>query len=246
MLRTWVLGTAVALVVVLVVAGGLWSSPTGRPARSVAPAGDVDAADGAARADFLDLFEQSRLGSWKGVFEYERAVGGDVGLSGTIVEVNVPPERIVTGIGGFTYRRDGELVSCAVLEESVRECRPPQPARPLREQAEREVEELRGRTDPGAGDLEVREVEGVDVAGTPTRCFEVRFVDDELPDRTETCFDETGIPLRFVLDRDEGRLVDTRTATSFGPADIRDVEEVIADYPVDPPASDSEPLPRLT
>ncbi len=201
---------SVALVALAVaVAGNALSD--GRSTRGVTPAGtgggstdDHDSGD--VRADFLELFEASRLGSWQAVFAYERLVGDEAGLSGTIVEVNVPPERVVTGIGGFTYQRDSEVISCVDLE-GVRECRPPEPA-------------------------------------ASTRCFEVRFADHEIRGRTETCFDDAGIPLRFVLERQ--RAVETRTATSFAAANPGDVDEAIADYPVDAPMSDSGSLPTLT
>ncbi len=230
----------VAVIAVVAVVVALLSGPS---VRAVASAGEAD--DGAGtRADFLELFERSRVSPWQAVFSYERIVDDEVGLSGTIVEVNVPPERVVTGIGGFTYQRGTELISCVDLDD-VRECRQPEPARPIVEEAAREVDRLRARIDPDGGDLEVREVAEADVAGTPTRCFQVQFVDREIPGQTETCFDDAGIPLRFVLERPG--TVDTRTATSFSAATPDDVALAIADYPVDvTPTPDSESLPALT
>ncbi len=206
------------------------------------------------RSDFLALYGQSLLGGARVEFDYERSIDGEVVLAGTETEITLDDMQVIVGISGLTYWSGNQKVSCSDFD-GERQCLAPETVDTYFERSARLHERVTERT-AEEGDLVVTEIEGLEVLGVSTRCFEVSSIesvgvgDDRVAVRTESCFDSVGLMLARLSDRqgDGQGIVDSWVATSTAPATLPEFVDVLSRYPLQSVTGSPESgrLPELT
>jgi hypothetical protein len=179
-------------------------------------AGRFDKPEHEARDEFIDAWEQSRRGTWRVEFDYQRRLGNRGRLDLQISELNRPPHHLVAGRGGLNGRVDGREVVCdAVDGEEV--CAPTGELVSFEEDLAAQLAELRDALRPPAKWYAVEEGDARRVAGEPARCFVLRRIvtvpSPPYGERAEYCFASDGVPLLNRVERRQG--TDQRVATEI-------------------------------
>jgi hypothetical protein len=168
---------------------------------------------------FLAAWERKLTGTWVVRATFTRTLDDRRTLTGDIVEVQRPPDRLRKGLGSTEGRVGGRRLGCAPTEGGATECRDGGVAPPYDDEVATEMALLRGYV-TGAARL-------YDVMRENTTCFRLRLARRILAppygDAARFCFDARTGALRSVEVRrdravDETRAVEIRADVS--PADF--------------------------
>jgi hypothetical protein len=160
------------------------------------------------REEFLEVYERSRRATWLITYDFTRRLRNGAGLDLTVLELNRPPDHIITGLGGLKGRVAGREIICDDIDEQT-VCAPEGAAAPFEEALAAEISELRDVLQPPAKWYAVEGGGDREVAGETARCFMMRRVavvfSPPYGERAEYCFAAADdAPLLNRVDRREG------------------------------------------
>jgi hypothetical protein len=178
----------------------------------------------------LEAYERSRRARWLVEYDFSRRLSNGAEVDMTVVEVNVPPDRVRVGLGGVDGRVDGRQVLCGE-HEGRRLCGPGGPAVPFEEQLAIDLGELGDVLRPPQNVYEVLRGDPRTVLGEALDCYVLRrvafFPAPPYGERAEFCYGADGAPLLNRIERLEG--TDEQVATSVRRDVSRaDIDELLA------------------
>lgn len=189
--------------------------------------------DPAAADAFLHAWERSRTTTWVVESTFTRTLEGGPRLTAEARTAQRPPERLVVGLGAVSGRDGDERFACAAGEDGELECRRVEANRSYAGDVAQELRRLEALVTERGDELALYAVRGADEG-----CFELRlrfrFPAPPYGERATFCFDEeTGAPVRTVIEREEG--TDTTVAD--------DVRARVTDADLQPPERVDVPTP---
>ena len=180
--------------------GGPATRPHPTPPTTVMPEPQV-------REEFLAAYEGWRRSTWLVDYDFRRRLANGARLDLEQVELNRPPDHLISGLGGLSGRVGGQLVVCDDVE-GREVCAPRDPAVPFDEEVASQLSELRDTLQLPAKWYAVEAGRSRTIAGEQGRCWVLRrIVDVDAPpygNRAEYCFTADGIQLLARIERTQG------------------------------------------